>query len=137
MAKGKLIVIAGTDCSGKETQTKKLVKYLQEKNINVSQVSFPMYDTPTGQIIGSSYLGKPHMGKTVFPEGAVNVPPIAAGCLFASDRSYNSKKIIDALNKGVNVISDRYVSANLGHQGGKIKNKEIRKKLYIQLSAME
>ena len=33
--KGKLIVIEGTDCSGKETQTKLLVKYLKENNTKV------------------------------------------------------------------------------------------------------
>ena len=31
--RGKIIVIEGTDCSGKETQTKKLEERLKEKGI--------------------------------------------------------------------------------------------------------
>ena len=31
--KGKLIVIEGTDCSGKETQTKTLVKRLEKSEV--------------------------------------------------------------------------------------------------------
>ena len=56
--KGKLIVIEGTDCSGKETQTLLLEKKLNELNIKTKHLSFPMYDTPTGCIIATCYLGK-------------------------------------------------------------------------------
>ena len=59
--KGKLIVIEGTDCSGKETQTRLLVEKLTKENIKVKRISFPMYDTPTGRIIGACVLGKPEM----------------------------------------------------------------------------
>jgi thymidylate kinase len=33
--KGKLIVIEGTDCSGKETQSKKLIENLEKNNKKV------------------------------------------------------------------------------------------------------
>ena len=56
--RGKLIVIEGTDCSGKETQAKLLVNKLKELNIPAQKLSFPNYNTPTGKIIGSCYLGK-------------------------------------------------------------------------------
>ncbi len=59
--KGKLIVVEGTDCSGKETQTRLLTERLQKENIKVARLSFPMYDTPTGKIIGACLLGKPGM----------------------------------------------------------------------------
>ena len=35
--KGKLIVIEGTDCSGKETQTNLLLKRLNSENIKVEK----------------------------------------------------------------------------------------------------
>ena len=59
--KGKLIVIEGTDCSGKETQTKLLVEKLDKLNIKCVRLSFPMYDTPTGKIVGGPYLGKDYI----------------------------------------------------------------------------
>ena len=59
--RGKLIVIEGTDCSGKETQTKMLVEKLENVGIKCVRFSFPQYDTPTGKIVGGPYLGKNYM----------------------------------------------------------------------------
>ena len=59
--RGKLIVVEGTDCSGKETQTTKLVERLRKENIKVKRLSFPMYESPTGKIIGACLLGKEQM----------------------------------------------------------------------------
>jgi thymidylate kinase len=56
MKKGKLIVIEGTDCSGKRTQTELLIKNLKEEGILCENLSFPMYDSPTGKIIAGPYL---------------------------------------------------------------------------------
>ena len=85
MNKGKIIVIEGTDCSGKETQTRLLVEKLESIGKKVKRISFPMYDTPTGKIIGACLLGKPDMCadllKTdhgLFPEGGGNVDSLAA-----------------------------------------------------------
>ena len=72
---GKIIVVEGTDCSGKETQTKLLEKRLTDSGEKCIRFSFPMYDTPTGQIVGGSYLGKPEISPSLFKEGAVNVDP--------------------------------------------------------------
>ena len=76
MSRGKLIVIEGTDCSGKETQSNLLMEKLKKDNVKIEKLSFPMYDTPTGYIIGADLLGKSHMGKCIFPEGTTNVPLI-------------------------------------------------------------
>ena len=56
---GKIIVIEGTDCSGKETQSKLLEKKLNDMGKKVIRFGFPMYETPTGKIVGGAYLGKP------------------------------------------------------------------------------
>ena len=42
--KGKLIIIEGSDGSGKATQTKKLYDRLEQNNYNIKKVEFPNYD---------------------------------------------------------------------------------------------
>ena len=59
--KGKLIIIEGTDCSGKETQSKLLEEKLKKEGKKVARISFPMYETPSGRIIGACLLGKPYL----------------------------------------------------------------------------
>jgi len=135
--KGKLIVIEGTDCSGKETQTKKLVERLEKLNIKCERLSFPMYDTPTGKIVGGPYLGKDYICDGWFEEGAVNVNPKVSSLYYAADRKYNVDKIEELLNKGINVILDRYTYSNLAHQGGKIEKKQERLKMYNWLDKLE
>lgn len=63
MEKGKLIIIEGTDCSGKETQSKKLIEKLNNEGMKTEYFSFPKYDTPSGRIVGLSYLGKPYLAE--------------------------------------------------------------------------
>ncbi len=135
--KGKLIVIEGTDCSGKETQTKLLVEKLKEENINVKRYSFPMYDTPTGKIVGGPYLGKGEISDCWFKEGATNVTYKVASLYYAADRVYNIEEIKDDINKGYTVILDRYVYSNMAHQGGKELEKEKRYEIYNWLYDLE
>ena len=135
--KGKIIVVEGTDCSGKDTQTYLLVQRLRKKGRKIERLSFPAYDTPTGKIIGGPYLGKKHLGECYFPEGAINVDPKVASLYYAADRRYNRQVILDLLNQGIDVVLDRYVESNMGHQGGKIFDKEERLKLYKNLENLE
>ena len=137
MDKGKIIVIEGTDCSGKETQTKKLMERLKENNIDVISFSFPNYNSPTGKIVGGPYLGKPEIGESYFGEGALTLDPKIACAYYAADRRYNLGKIYDYLNKGYFVILDRYVSSNQAHQGGKLDNKEDRLEIYKWIDRLE
>lgn len=133
----KLILIEGTDCSGKETQSKLLVKKLNELGYKAIYYTFPNYDTPTGKIIGGPYLGKECLCKSYFPEGATNVPAKVASLYYAADRLYNINDIDSALKKGYIVVLDRYVMSNMAHQGGKIKNEEERQKMYDFLEKLE
>ena len=135
--KGKIIVVEGTDCSGKETQTSLLVQTLRKMGRKIERLSFPNYETPTGKIVGGPYLGKAHIGEGFFLEGAANVDPKVAALYYAADRRYNRKKILDLLDSGVDVVLDRYVESNMGHQGGKIFDKEERLKLYDDLANLE
>ena len=141
---GKIIVIEGTDCSGKETQTRLLVDKLTKEGLKVKRLSFPMYDTPTGEIIGACLLGKPQMCKELlknnhsfFPEGGGNIDVLAACDLYAADRRYNLPKILKYLNDGYIVIIDRYVTSNMAHRGGLIADKEGRLKIYKKIDLKE
>lgn len=137
MQRGRLIVIEGTDCSGKETQAELLQERLKTEKIKVEKLGYPMYDTPTGKIVGGPYLGKKHISEGIFLEGAANVDPKVAALYFAADRRYNSYKIRELLDKGYSVILDRYVESNMGHQGGKLETSEERLEMYKWLENLE
>lgn len=134
---GKLIVIEGTDCSGKGTQSEILLERFKKENKNVVKMSFPMYDTPTGKIIGGPYLGKESICKGWFSEGANNVPAKVASLYYAADRLYNINVINHYLDNDYIVILDRYVTSNMGHQAGKIKDKDERYEMFKWLEKLE
>lgn len=135
--RGKLIVIEGTDCSGKETQTKLLVDKLKKDGRQVKRYSFPMYDTPTGRIIGGPYLGKDYICEGWFPEGATHVNYQVASLYYAADRLYNIEKIMNDIDNGIDVILDRYIYSNMAHQGAKISDLKQRTELYKWLEQLE
>lgn len=141
---GRLIIIEGTDCSGKETQTKLLVEKLQKDGVKVAQMSFPVYDSPTGQIVGACLLGKPHMCKELlqsehsfFSEGGGNVDSLTALAYYAADRRYHLPTINRYLSEGYTLIIDRYVTSNMAHRGGMILDKEERLKMYQKIDTLE
>ena len=135
--RGKLIVIEGTDCSGKETQAKLLIEHLKKRGMKVEIFSFPNYDSPTGKIIGGPFLGKPAIGEGWFEEGAVLVEPKVAALYYAADRRYNLPKIEEKLNQGISLILDRYVYSNMAHQAGKIEDTNERMNMYAWLDILE
>lgn len=134
---GKIIVIEGTDCSGKETQTKLLVDKLTNAGKKCIRFGYPMYDTATGKIVGGPYLGKPEICSSWFDEGAVNVDPQVVCLYYAADRKYNMSKIQEYLNDNYYVILDRYTTSNLAHQGSKIQDKDERFNMYQWIDKLE
>lgn len=138
MAKtGKLIVIEGSDCSGKETQSKLLVKKLNAMGIKAINFSFPMYDTASGKIVGGPILGKKEIGECWFEEGPVNLDPKIFCLYLAADRKYNFPKIKEYLDNDYYVILDRYVSSNMAHQGAKIEDPDERFNLFKWIDKLE
>ena len=137
MEKGKLIVIEGTDCSGKETQSNLLVKELNLRGINSIRLAFPMYETPTGKIVGECFLGKGNDGNGWFKEGSVKVDPKIASLYYAADRKYNLDIINHYIEKGYYVVIDRYVSSNMAHQGAKIEDPDLRFNLFNWIDKLE
>lgn len=134
---GKIIVIEGTECSGKETQSKLLEQNLQKMGKKCIRFEFPMYDTPTGKIVGRDYLGKKEMGESLFTEGSMNVDPHVVCLYYAADRKYNLSKIEEYIKKDYYVILDRYTTSNLAHQGSKIKDKDNRFNMYQWIDKLE
>lgn len=133
---GKIIVIEGTDCSGKETQSKLLKSYLEQNGIKVATFSYPQYNTPTGKIIGGPLLGKPSICPSWF-DNYVEVDSKVASLYFAADRRASLPVLKELISSNEVVIIDRYIYSNMGHQGSKIEDKEERLKMYKFLETLE
>lgn len=126
---GKFIVIDGTDGSGKATQTNLLVERLRNSDYDVEIADFPQYGKKSAGLVEEYLNGK--YGK------AENVGPYRASIFYACDRYDAGFKIRKAIEGGRIVISNRYVTANMGHQGGKIKDLGERKKYFDWLYNLE
>jgi dTMP kinase len=126
---GKFVVIEGTDGSGKATQTALLVDRLKSLKLGVETADFPQYDN-----FSSAFVSKYLRGEY---GTADEVGPYRGSVFFALDRYDKSFEIKKWLAAGKMVISNRYVSANMGHQAGKIGNKKARDKFLDWLDNFE
>jgi len=115
---GKLIVIEGSDGSGKTTQLGMLCEYLTKCGTDYRKLEFPCYAEPTSALV-RMYLG----GQ--FGENVGDVNAYAASSFYAVDRvgSYLAdwKKDYDA---GKILVSGRYTTSNVIHQGAKMEESE-------------
>ena len=136
MKKGKIIVIEGSDCSGKETQAKKLEARLKKKGKKVAYFSFPNYKAETGKIIGGPILGIPDIGKSYFKDVS-SLDPYVASLYYAADRRFHIEELHKAIENNEYIILNRYIPSSMAHQGGKIQNKEARKKFYQEIEYLE
>lgn len=128
--KGKLIVIDGTDGSGKSTQIGLLIKRLKQDGKKVKLVDFPeYYSNFFGAFIGHCLSEQYY--------NFVKVHPKIASVLYAADRFESKDKIIKWLKEGNIVVANRYASANQIHQGGKIANTKKRESFLKWLAEME
>ena len=130
--RGKLLVIEGTEGSGKETQADLLVKRLNEMGEKAVKMRFPMYDTPTGKIIYEHILNKD--GNSYFDE---EVDPKALSLYYAADRVNNIGKINELLDKGVHVVLDRYVESNMAYQASKFEDVKDRVNMIFWMEQLE
>lgn len=119
---GKLFVIDGTDGSGKQTQLENLKIRLSQEGIDYRTVNFPNYDSPSSSLV-KMYLG----GE--FGTDAKTISPYIASTFYAADRYATFKKEYEEYyNNGGLILADRYTTANMVHQAGKIQDKVERKK---------
>ena len=110
---GKLIVIEGTDGSGKSTQFALLTSRLEQEQIAFQKLVFPRYSEPSSALI-RMYLG----GQFGTSPSSVNA--YAASTFYAVDR-YASYKMDwgQWYESGGLVVSDRYTTSNAVHQASK------------------
>jgi dTMP kinase len=127
--KGKFIVIDGTDGSGKGTQTKLITDRLIANGFDVKIADFPQYGKKSAGLV-EEYLN----GKYGDPR---DVGPYRGSIFYAMDRYDASFQIKEWLNQGRVVICNRYVTSNMGHQGGKISNPLERKAYFNWLYSLE
>ena len=119
---GKLIVIEGTDGSGKSTQFRLLSDHLTADAVAFRHIVFPRYSEESSALI-RMYLG----GQ--FGTKPTDVNAYAASTFYAVDRFASfAGKWKDFYENGGVLISDRYTTSNAVHQGGKMEEDEQRDK---------
>ena len=110
---GKLIVIEGTDGSGKSTQFKLLTQRLEAEGNAFQRLVFPQYSEPSSALI-RMYLG----GE--FGTNPSDVNAYAASSFYAVDRYASYKKVWGQwYENGGLIVSDRYTTSNAVHQASK------------------
>lgn len=128
---GKLIVIEGTDSSGKETQTKRLFEKLEEKGLKVKKISFPNYDSPACEPVKMYLAG-------AFGEDAMKVNPYPVSTMYAIDRYASFKTEWEKFyNEDGIIVTDRYVTSNMVHQASKIRDLDEKKQYLNWLEDLE
>lgn len=110
---GKLIVIEGTDGSGKSTQFRLMSQRLEQDGIDFKHLVFPRYSEESSALI-RMYLG----GQ--FGSKPSDVNAYAASAFYAVDR-YTSYKMDwgQWYDEGGLILSDRYTTSNAVHQASK------------------
>lgn len=127
--KAMLIVFDGTDGSGKATQAKLLVERLRKEGRDVEYIDFPRYGQRSAAMAEDYLNGK--FGT------AEEVGAYRASVFYAIDRYAASFDIKKWLSEGRIVIANRYVSANMGHQAGKISDINERDRFLEWLKDLE
>ena len=115
---GKLIVIEGTDGSGKSTQFRLLTQHLEQEGRDFRRLVFPRYSEPSSALI-RMYLG----GEFCTDPSDVN--GFAASAFYAVDRYASYKQDWGKwYEAGGLVIDDRYTTSNAVHQAAKLREED-------------
>ena len=128
---GKIIVIEGTDSSGKETQTKLLYERIKKINEKTIKISFPNYDSPACEPVKMYLAGS-------FGTDAVKVNPYPVSTMYAIDRYASYKQDWGkSYEEGYIIVTDRYVTSNMIHQASKIQSEEVKEEYLKWLIDLE
>lgn len=110
---GKLIVIEGTDGSGKSTQFRLMAQRLEREGIDFRKLVFPRYSEESSALI-RMYLGG------AFGTNPDDVNAYAASAFYAVDRYASYKQDWgNWYENGGLIFSDRYTTSNAVHQAAK------------------
>ncbi|MFR8819806.1 MAG: dTMP kinase [Evtepia gabavorous] len=114
MKRGRLIVIEGTDGSGKSTQFARLCRRAEHEGIAFQRLVFPQYQEESSALL-RMYLN----GEFGRKPGDVNA--YAASSFYAVDRYASWKKVWQGYYEaGGLVLADRYTTSNAVHQSSKV-----------------
>ena len=132
--RGRLIVFEGADGSGKTTQSKLLVNYLNNPpaggKIPNAYVSFPRYeDSMWGQMVKRYLMGE--FGKLD------EVDPYFGSLPYAGDRMTAADELKRWLNDGKIVVANRYIGSNIGHMAAKFSDIKSQDKYIKWLEDLE
>lgn len=121
------VVIDGIDWSGKGTQIELVAKQLENEGKKVKILDFPRY-WETSAFMVEKYLNWEY-GKDISAK--------QASIFYAIDRfqSYHDNK--DDIENYDYILSNRYVSANMIHQAGKISNQSEKEEFLSWLTDLE
>jgi dTMP kinase len=158
MKKGKLVVVEGTDGSGKTVQTRLLVEKLSKEGYQVQMTDFPQYGKSFFANMIEKYLKggygwtqalrnhlKTHPLTTISDSESAEciesrpdeVNPYLTSLLYAGDRWEAGSLMHKWLDDGDIITSNRYVCSNMAHQGAKIGDTKERKKFFEWIEELE
>ncbi len=100
-AKGKIVVIEGTDKAGKTTQSRMLLEALKNAGKIAVVMDFPDYATPIGMEIRA------------FLDGKRDYPSETKHLLFSANRWEKKREIESMVRNGTLVVMNRYWQSNL------------------------
>lgn len=126
---GKLIVVEGSDGSGKGTQFGVLAERLRGAGYSVAVFEFPQFQNP------SSHFVQQYAHGTYGPTDQVS--PYTASMFYALDRFDVARQIHSALEQGYIVLSNCYTGSNMAQQGVKFGNDSERRGFFIWLDGLE
>ena len=106
MTRGRFVVLEGGEACGKTTQTRLLVARLRADGRDVVATFEP---------------GKTRIGsqiRALLLDGRERIVPATEALLLAADRAEHVEEVVrPALERGADVVSDRYVPSSLAYQG--------------------
>lgn len=114
----KIIIIEGSDGSGKQTQATKLYEYIKKYRDNTIKITFPNYKSESSALVKMYLSGE-------FGDDATEINAYTSSLFFAVDRiatyikSFKKYYLEDYI-----IISDRYTTSNMVHQASKLETKK-------------
>ena len=103
---GRFLVVEGGEASGKTTQVERLVARLRAVGRDVVETFEP----------GATGAGAGIRGLLL--DGPARLDPLAEAVLLAADRAQHVAEVVrPALDRGADVVSDRYAPSSLAYQG--------------------
>lgn len=118
--KGFLVIIEGSDSSGKATQALSLYNRLINEKYDVMRVDFPNYKSDSSILVKMYLNGE-------FGDSADDVNAYAASTFYAVDRFASYKKEWERFfREGGIIVADRYTTSNMIHQAAKIKDPSLK-----------